>query len=316
MEEILSKKHYRRSFYIIFALSIIVLALIRIKVLPSIDESISKDIVDFLSATIETLIVSFFITVSLGTFIFWLTPEIVKKSEIEVIDPKEINPLLKKAITDTKTWIVKGACGRFTRAATIPNLAEAAKHEGIGRDIRICLLDPNNEEVCEEYANYRRSLKSAEPNNPWTKYRVQHEVIATVLSALQYQYKEPLLTITVHLSNSFSAFRLDISDHYAIVTKEDKEASGLRADSGTYFYNSYKDDIRLTERQSREIIHKKPLNISDKTDPDNLKEIIKDTKIVSDQIIENLDMSKILEYINNPKEPYGKGQWKKNFLKT
>ena len=84
---------------------------------------------------LDNLAVSLFLAVFLGAFVFWLTPSIVKRSVIEVIEPKQINPLLKVAATGTRSWLYKGACGRYTRATTIPKLAEAARIEGIGRDI-------------------------------------------------------------------------------------------------------------------------------------------------------------------------------------
>lgn len=280
--------------------------LVRFIAIPYFDPTAKVNFSQFITATLDTFMISLVITVFIGTFIFWLTPEIVKKSEMEIVNPKEINPLFKKAVTDTKTWIIKGACGRYTRAATLPTLASAAKHEGIGRDIRMIMLDPSNIEVCDEYATYRRSLKSSSSRSPWTLTKVQEEVIATIISALQYKYTEPLLTINIHLANVFSAFRLDISDHYVIVTKEDKEAAGLRADAGTYFYNSYKDETRLIERQSKEVIYHKPIVVNNETTEENLKSLILDVGLVSEEIISKLEIKNILSYILDPVEPYTK----------
>jgi hypothetical protein len=306
LENILSKKHYSRSFFAVVILILILAAVTRFIVVPYFDPSVKVSLSEFIATMLDTLMISLVITVFIGSFVFWLTPEIVKKSAMEVVNPKEINPLLKKAVTDTKTWIVKGACGRYTRATTIPTLADAAKHEGIGRDIRLIMLDPSNIEACEEYANYRRSLKSATSNRPWTRIKVQEEVIATVVTALQYKYKEPLLTINIHLSNAFSAFRLDISDHYTIVTKEDKEAAGLRADAGTYFYNSYKDETRLVERQSKKIIYDKPINLNEETSEVELRELILEIGLIPSEKIDELEMKNILSFINDPVEPYSK----------
>lgn len=306
MEHILSTKHYRRSFFTVVALCLVVAFLIRFIVTPHFDPSATVDLTKFALSLLDTFTISLIITVFIGGFIFWLTPEIIKKSTMDVIEPKEINPLFKKAAADTKTWIIKGACGRYTRAVTIPSLAQSAKHEGIGRDIRIILLDPADSDTCEEYANYRRSLKSASSSEPWTKEKVQEEVIATVLTALQFKYKEPLLTINIHLASTFSAFRLDISDSYVIVTKEDKEAAGLRADSGTYFYNSYKDETRLVERQSKKVQFDQPVDINQKTSVEELKKIIIDVGLLETKEVSRISLDNILNFINDPKEPYSK----------
>lgn len=306
MDAILSKKHYRKSFFIIVALILALDFLTRFIVIPFFEPTAKVDFIQFFVTILDTLSVSLIITVFIGAFIFWLTPDIVKKSAMEVIEPKEINPLFKKAATETKTWINKGACGRYTRAVTIPSLAQSAKHEGIGRDIRIILLDPAEIGTCDEYANYRRSLKSADTRGPWTKEKVQEEVIATVLTALQFKYKEPLLTINIHLASTFSTFRLDISDAYVIVTKEDKEVAGLRADSGTYFYNSYKDETRLIERQSKKVQFDKFINVNKQTSLEELKGLIIEVGLLKENEVEALSLANILSYINDPKDPYSK----------
>lgn len=306
MDNILSKKHYRRSFFIVVTLFLVIAFFVRFIGVPHFYPNAKVDFTTFAVSILDTLTVSLLITVFIGSFVFWLTPEIIKKSTMDVIEPKEINPLFKKAAADTKTWIIKGACGRYTRAVTIPSLAQSAKHEGIGRDIRIIMLDPAEIDTCEEYANYRRSLKSASTRGPWTKEKVQEEVIATVLTALQFKYKEPLLTINIHLASTFSAFRLDISDSYVIVTKEDKEAAGLRADAGTYFYNSYKDETRLVERQSKKVQFDRPVEIDNNTSKENLKRLILDVGLLSEQEVELVSLENILNFINDPKEPYSK----------
>ncbi|USH04373.1 hypothetical protein K6Q96_21795 [Grimontia kaedaensis] len=306
MDNILSKKHYRRSFFTVVILVLVIAFILRFIGVPHFYPSAKVDLTKFLVSILDTLTVSLLITVFIGSFVFWLTPEIIKKSTMDIIEPKEINPLFKKAAADTKTWIIKGACGRYTRAVTIPSLAQSAKHEGIGRDIRIIMLDPAKIDTCEEYANYRRSLKSASTRGPWTKEKVQEEVIATVLTALQFKYKEPLLTINIHLASTFSAFRLDISDSYVIVTKEDKEAAGLRADAGTYFYNSYKDETRLVERQSKKVQFDRPVEVSRKTSEEDLKRLIIDVGLLCEKEVELVSLENILNFINDPREPYSK----------
>jgi hypothetical protein len=245
-----------------------------------------------------------FLAVSLGAFLFWLTPSIIKRSAIAVVEPKQINPLLKVAATGTRAWVYKGACGRYTRATTIPKLAEAARLEGIGRDITICLLNPKNEAVCTAYATYRRSLKSGSAGTPWTCQVVQEEIIATAVTALKYQFSEPLLRIRVFFVDHFSAFRLDISDHFVVLTKEDKEASALRADAGTYFYDSYKDDVRLTERQSTEMTCCGKLQFSGAIDEAKLTEALQCSGLFDISHLPKLNIQRLLTCVNAPSDPY------------
>lgn len=303
MDSILEKKHYRKVFYVIMGLILGLTFTIRAFVIPYYSGTALSWGSFFLSLC-DNFIVSLVITIIIGCFIFWLTPDNVLISKIEIIEPKEINPALKSVLSTTRNWIYKGTCGRYTRATTLPRLAEAARNSGFGRDITICLLNPKNEKLCKEYAIYRKSLKSADPNNPWTQESVQEEIIATAIVALKYTYLEPLLRINIFFVDHFSAFRLDISDSFVIVTKEDKEASALKADAGTYFYDSYKDDVRLTERQSLSLGHFPTLVFNGDVDEAKLKEVLLHTHFFDHSVLSQTSIKSILEKINKPKDPY------------
>jgi len=304
MNEILSKQHYRRTFFGVVGLVLALALVTRFFVLPYFAPAQALAGAALLGSLLDNLVVSLFLAVFLGGFVFWLTPDIVKRSAIEVVAPKQINPLLKSAAGPTRSWVYRGACGRYTRATTIPKLAEAARTEGIGRDITVCILNPRNEGLCSAYATYRRSLKSGNSGTPWTQQVVQEEVLATAVTALRYQFSEPLLRIRVFFVDHFSAFRLDISDQYVVVTKEDKEASALRADAGTYFYDSYKDDVRLTERQSTEMACCGKLEFTGPVDEAKLREVVKCAGLFDEGKLSGLDMSRLLAAINAPSDPY------------
>jgi hypothetical protein len=304
MEEILSRKHYRRTFFGLVLLGLTLALVTRFFVLPFFAPAESLTSAALLGSLLDNFVVSLFLTVFLGLFVFWLTPEIVKRSEIEVVAPKQINPLLTGATHTTKAWIYKGSCGRYTRATTIPKLAEAARTDGIGRDISIYILNPSNDALCAAYATYRRSLKSGKQGTPWTKQVVQEEILATAVTALRFQFSEPLLRIRVFFVDHFSAFRLDIADQYVVVTKEEKEASALCAHTGTYFYDSYKDDVRLLERQSKEMTCCGEMQFADALDEAKLREAIKCAQIFEEAKLEELNIPYLLSAINHPRDPY------------
>jgi len=304
MEEIFSKNHFRRTFFLVVALVLVLALGTRFFALPYFAPTQVLAPSALVGSLLDNLVISLFLAVFLGGFVFWLTPDIVRRSEMEVIAPKQINSLLKRAATDTRSWFYKGACGRYTRATTLPMLANAAKVQGIGRDISVCLLNPNNDGLCSEYATYRKSLKSGTSGVAWTQKSVQEEILATAVAVLRYQYSEPLLRIRLFFVDHFSAFRLDVSDQYVVVTKEDKEASALRADAGTYFYDSYKDDIRLTERQSEEISCSGALIFEGSVDEAKLREAIACAQLFDTVRLDGLDINRLLGCINNPSDPY------------
>jgi hypothetical protein len=304
VEEILSKKHHRRTFYVVVTLVLTLALVIRFFVVPYFDKTLAISTIVLFSSLLDNLVISLFLAVFIGAFVFWITPDIVKRSTIEVLEPKQINSLLKAATVATKSWVYKGACGRYTRATTLPKLAEAARLEGIGRDITICILNPKNDELCAEYATYRRSLKSGKSGIPWTRQVVQEEILSTAVSALKYQFSEPILRIRVFFVDSFSAFRLDISDQHVFVTKEEKEASALKADAGTYFYDSYKDDVRLTERQASALNCCGKLEFNGLVDEKKLFEAVRCADLIDIDRLQELSIERIIQSINAPQDPY------------
>lgn len=306
MRDILEKEHYKGPFFITIILLFVTIILIRFFLIPIADPLLSLEWPELASSLLDKFATSLIVTIFIGSFIFWLTPKIVKKSKMEVLEPKEISKLLKNATQDSKSWIFKGSTGRYTRSTTLRLMAEAARNESIGRDLRLCLINPANTKLCEEYATYKRSLKSASKSNPWDIKRVQNEVIATIVSALITQHDEPLLRITIHLVDNFSSFRLDISDFYVVITKEDKEATALRADKGTYFFDSYKDEVRLIERQSKKITINENISYLDKEKftEQELKDYLLHINILSSTDIDKLDLKEISNLIKKPKSPY------------
>jgi hypothetical protein len=304
MNEILLQKHYRKVFYFVVVLLLAFILAVRFFTIPHFQPNLSISLWASMADLADKLATSLLVTVFIGSFIFWLTPDIVKRSPIEVVEPKRINPLLTSAASLTKSWIYQGACGRYTRAATLPMMAQAAKTEGFGRDITICVLNPKNNDLCTEYATYRRSLKSGSEGVPWTCETVQEEVIATAVSAMRYQTAEPLLRIRVFFVNSFSAFRFDISDQYVVITKEEKDAAALKADVGTYFYDSYKDDIRLTERLATQLACCGKVEFLGDMTESTLRAAVACADIVDESTLSKLDIKKICAGINSPVRPY------------
>ena len=304
MEEILSKHHYRKTFFSIVLLILVLSLVLRFYTLPYYNPSLKYSYSAFFALILDNLVVSLFISVFIGAFIFWITPKIVKRSVMEVVDPNQINPLLKLAASSTKFWIYRGACGRYTRATTLPMLAEAAKTEGIGRDITIYLLNPRNEGLCEEYATYRQSLKSGNKQGAWTQQIVQEEILATAICALKYHASQPLLRVQVFFVDNFSVFRLDVSDIYVVITKEDKDASALRADAGTYFYESYKDDIRLIERQASEFLFPSKVDVALLNQEAYLRQMLKSTHLFDEAKLDASQIKKIIDRVNKPADPY------------
>lgn len=304
MEEIFLKKYHHRTFIVMVILCLCTYTLFRFFLLPFIDENEKITLAKFIGILLDTLIASFLITIIISYFIWFITPKKHLKSTISVIEPKEINQLLKQNTFSTKKWIYKGTCGRFTRAMTLPILAKYAREDSLGRTIDIYLLNPLNERLCKDYAIYRSGLKSGSKQN-WTQKIVQEEILASTISALKYSKCEPLLDVRLFYLDTFSSFRFDISDEVAVVTKEDPMASALSASKGSYFYDSYLEDIRVISKHSQKI------DLSNETNIDldqNLRKccielLIKDYFNFDTQKLV-IDYNSVACKVNSPSDPY------------
>ena len=88
------------------------------------------------------------------------------------------------------------------------------------------------------------------------------------------------------------------------MTKEDSEAAGLKADKSTYFYDSYVDDSRLSERQSKGVTYNKKIPLDGDLTSDNIKGLIVDIGFMTASDLQDLDMGRVVESINSPEDPY------------
>lgn len=254
MHQILNKKYSRKSFLFTVFLIALILILARYLILPCIDNSIKTGLVVFLSNIADGLLGSLLVAVFIGLFLFWLTPDEVKEAKIEVAEPRQLAELFDKSFPTTDLWWYKGGCGRHFRTKTLPQMATWARNKSLSREVIAVILDPTNSELCENHANYRRSTASSlQDKSKWDAEKVRTELCATILTTLAYQIEEPMLRISLYLCSHYSAFRIDLSTEYVIITKEDRNAPAIICPNNTHFYRSYKDEILLSSQQSKKV---------------------------------------------------------------
>lgn len=252
LNEILEKRHIRNWFFIIVALLVVGFLEIRYGYLPTQDNSLATGWTILFANIIDGIIVSIIATIFIGVFLFLITPEVVRKSSISIVEPRALPELFEKAFFSSEIWWYKGGCGRYLRTKTLPMMAKWARKSSHSREIRVIIIDPANDELCEAHATYRRSTASGQSEKTkWDAESVRNELYATIITTLIYQINEPLLRISLSLTCHFSTFRIDLSKEYVIITKEDRKAPALRCDSNTFFYQSYKDEIVLSQNQSK-----------------------------------------------------------------
>jgi hypothetical protein len=247
MDALLNNKQYRNPFFWSSGLLLLVLFFVRWLLLPKYDPTISPGLLKILAEVIESFGATLLVTILVGLFIFLVTPRVMKTAKVEVVEPKSIRGLLSAAASASTAWTFRGGMGRFTKAETLPLMAERARNSGVTRRIRLMLLDPQNARACKSYADYRNVASAG--GRPLTEQSVRNQVLATILTALEIAGRERMVELQIYLLPIWSSFRVDFSDQYAIVTGEDPREPALRIDKGTPFYDSYARELEWAMKQ-------------------------------------------------------------------
>jgi len=253
MDFVPQKPHHRRDFYVVSLLILTIVLLVRFCLVPELFGLTVPSFPDALNAVLDALFATGLATIAIASLVLWLTPPIMARSRIDVIEPREIGPHLETSRLGTREWWYRGGCGRFTRAVTIPYIATEARAQNMTKAVTIQILDPTVDSACREYALYRNRLRSAKQATPWTEQSVRLDLLATIIAAYTWRAEEPLLDVEVGLHKTFSLLRIDLSSHSAVITKEDPQEPALKCDVGSFFYDSFLEDLRLTLQQARRL---------------------------------------------------------------
>lgn len=176
-----------------------------------------------------------------------LRDSVAPATSIEELSPgPAIRKAFENAVATTDWWRFRGGTGSFTRAWTLPKLAERSRgNAGAAWVVQLQIIDPRDEALCRSYTDYRAKLASHRSETTqvtWTVERVRLECFATILAAHWYRQHE-FLDVEVALNASFSTIRYDISATVAILTNEDRRFPALRAHDSGALYRVFRADF-------------------------------------------------------------------------
>ncbi len=168
--------------------------------------------------------------------------------------PEEIARAHAEAREETDRWIFKGGTGTYLRAVTLPECVAAARGQRRALLMRLEIIDPANERVCEAYARFRRSMPRDHDGGgeTWTPERTRKEAFATVLASCWHHQRFGLLEIHIGLSATMTTFRWDLSASSLIITGEDPRR-GLLARRGSFYYDSCTTELMASLEQARRV---------------------------------------------------------------
>lgn len=297
----LQNKTNRKQFYLLIFFLLLVIFSTRYFIIPYCYTETIEISHTLLYEILDKLFSSVLVTIGLATFIFWLTPKNKLNAQMKIIQPIEIKEIFKKAMSDTDFWIFNGGSGRFTRSQTIPNLVKLSKEKNKSIDISIVIINPMNEEIINQYVDYKNSLRTSKKREKKTIKSVQIDLISTIISCHIWKTEQPLLDIKLYLKNHFSIFRIDISTKKVIITKEDPNEPAILFEKETFFYTSQIEEQKQVLKLFDEIKLSKFVDLKNI----NITEVKKiSTQLKFDNLLKEDDYKEILKKIKSNENPY------------
>ena len=246
MEHLLKEARARAPFLVTWCA---VLALVVVLYILVADLTQWDAIKAILQSIATTLVASLFIALMILLYL----PSGSEVQELSLVEAQDISRLLRSAAQTSRSWLFSGGSGRFLRATTLPALLKTARDEHVSITLRAVLYDPENDQLCDRYATYRRDSASELGENAWTTEKVRLEILATLFELYRARQMTDALDLQIALTETMSVLRYDISDRYAVATTEGKEAPAVRADVGTHYYETYRRVVHDQIGQGREI---------------------------------------------------------------
>jgi len=176
-------------------------------------------------------------------------------SAVLVASGPEVGQAQAEARRNTDRWIFKGGTGGSLRTVTLPNCVEIARQERRPLRVQLEIIDPTDEDLCEEYARFRSSL-SAGPGRgkeEWTRERVRLESYATIFAACWHRQRFTFLTVEIGLSRVMSTFRWDLSASCVILSQEDPSGASLIFENDRSYYRACNRELVASFNQARRV---------------------------------------------------------------
>jgi hypothetical protein len=171
-------------------------------------------------------------------------------SSARLVSGSEVAQVRAEARRHTDRWVFKGGTGAALRAETLPEFAKMAREEQRTLDLKLEVIDPSNELLCEEYAQVLASQNPAD-STPWTADRVRQEVYATLLAAFRENRQVKYLKVEVRLSQLVSTLRWELSDATVIMAEPSGPAMVFKKDSP--YYATCKRELTVSFDQARPV---------------------------------------------------------------
>lgn len=253
MQALLQHKATRKLFLLVLTLFFLLIISIRIYILPQyyeIPPIKTPEYIKYIETFLDNLVTSLLVSGFIGLFLFYIEVPVSEKKH-EVIAPNRLKEIFSNDKFNTDFWYFSGGTGRYTRSQTIPEISKISKLRNEHRTIKILLLDPMDDKLCDNYAKFRHSLNSSK--NEWNINYVRNEILATICNAIIHKSLNQMLEVDIFLKKTFSTLRIDLNKNNCLVTKEDQKEFALLIPKDTFLYKTYKEEILQVAKQCEKL---------------------------------------------------------------
>ncbi|MEU1425949.1 hypothetical protein ABZ412_02605 [Nocardia sp. NPDC005746] len=216
----------------------------------------------------------------------------------------EVDQAHALARRDTDNWIYKGGTGTYLRATTLPFFLGRVRAEQHLLNLRVEILDPSDEQLCQVEAQHRNSLQPGgdATGRPWTTDRIRKQSFATVVACSWYRAQSELLTIELALSSVVSTYRWDMSDSVVITNQRGSNTPALLFERGKTQYSDLTRELALSFKQARHVPLGRDSELRPPAEPSiaQVRRLLERLTLPLPAVYTDDDVTEIVEYALRP----------------
>lgn len=235
----LPQKHRRTFVVLLIALFTIALLLDwKLGTLPFIETMLG-----YIRAIAAAILTSLFLLWVVSSFI----PRQKTSEGMVELEAAKITKEFDSLLSTATRWRYKGNFGRYMRGKVLPTLAERQNCH-----ISACVIDPNNQALCEKHALYRGRINSIDKGRQYNADTVALQILVTVVICSWYS-KNRRVVIDLYLSASFDPVRIDSNDEAMIITVEDRRQPALKINRDHFTYEHFETSMEFARDQGTKV---------------------------------------------------------------
>lgn len=235
----LPQKHRRTFVGLLIALFAIALLLDwKLSTLPFIET-----LLGYIRAIAAAILTSLFLLWVVSSFI----PRQKTAEGMIELEAGKITKEFDNLLSTATRWRYKGNFGRYMRGKVLPTLADRQNCH-----ISACVIDPNNQALCEKHALYRSRINSIDKGKQYDADAVALQILVTVVICSWYS-KNRRVVIDLYLSASFDPVRIDSNDEAMIITVEDRRQPALKINRHHFIYEHFETSMEFARDQGAKV---------------------------------------------------------------